>query len=78
MILFTSYIITTLVLCCFKFTKRLLQKSCYIIASTLKYVSMMVVKVLFLLAVLGLVSLPAASATVQQQQGECVRSVILA
>ena len=31
---------------------------------------MMVEKALFLLAVLGLVSLPAASATVQQQQGE--------
>jgi len=40
------------------------------IASTLKCVGMMVVKVLFLLAMLGLVSLPAASATVQQQQGE--------
>ena len=36
----------------------------------MKWLNTMELKVLFLLAVLGLVNLPAASATVQQQQGE--------
>ena len=40
------------------------------IESTVKWLNMMEIKVLFFLAMLGLVNLPAASSRVQQQQGE--------